>query len=263
MTDLELIADAAEEAGALALELFKAGLNIEKKADGTPVTDADLAVDALLTERLRAARPDYAWLSEETADNTDRLSVSRVFIVDPIDGTRAYMRGKPWWAVSIAVVEDGSPVAGVVCASALNERYQATAGGGATLNGAAIQPSKTATLEGCRMLGDAAMFAHPAWRTPWPPMTIESRNAIAYRMALVAAGTFDAALALSAKSEWDIAAAALIATEAGAVVSDHKGEPFAFNTPKAKARSLICAAPGVYPLILTRTAPIDLPNSAP
>jgi myo-inositol-1(or 4)-monophosphatase len=260
VTDLELIADAAQEAGALALKLFKAGLNIEKKADGTPVTDADLAVDAFLTERLRAARPDYAWLSEETADNTDRLSARRVFIVDPIDGTRAYMRGKPWWAISIAVVQDGRPVAGVVDAAALDERYLATAGGGATLNGRPIHASATTTLEGCRMLGDEKMFAHPAWARPWPPMVIESRNAIAYRMALVAAGTFDAALALSAKSEWDIAAAALIAAEAGAVVCDHKGEPFAFNTPKAKARSLICAAPGVFPLILARTSPIDLPN---
>ena len=260
MTDLELIADAAEEAGALALKLFKAGLNIEKKPDGTPVTDADLAVDAFLTERLRAARPDYAWLSEETADNTDRLSARRVFIVDPIDGTRAYMRGKPWWAVCIAVVRDGAPVAGVVHAAALGERYEAAAGAGATLNGRPIHASRTDRLEGARMLVDAAMFAHPAWREPWPAMTIESRNAVAYRMALVASGAFDAAVALSAKSEWDIAAAALIAAEAGAVVSDHKGASFAFNTPKARARSLICAAPGVYPLILAKTSPIDLPH---
>ncbi len=262
MTDLELIVDAAEEAGALALKLFKDGLTIEKKSDGTPVTDADLAVDALLTERLRAARPDYAWLSEETADNVDRLSARRVFIVDPIDGTRAYMRGKPWWAVCIAVVEDGQPTAGVVHAAALNERYEAAAGAGAgaTLNGRPIHASRTTALENARMLGDEAMFAHPAWAKPWPPMTIDSRNAVAYRMALVASGAYDAAVALSHKSEWDIAAAALIATEAGAIVSDHKGEAFVFNTPKARARSLICAAPGVYPLILARTAPIDLPN---
>ncbi len=260
MTDLDLIADAAAEAGALAVKLFAAGLEIEKKSDGTPVTDADLAVDRLLKARLTAARPDYAWLSEETADNTDRLSARRLFIVDPIDGTRAYMRGKPWWAVCIAVVEDGRPVAGVVYAAALDERYQALEGEGATLNGRPIHASKTTALEGCRMLGDAKMFAHPAWRTPWPPMTIESRNAVAYRMALVASGQDDAAVALSSKSEWDIAAAALIATEAGAVVSDHKGKAFAFNTPKAKARSLICAAPGVYSLILARTSPIDLPQ---
>ena len=260
MTDLELIADAAAEAGALAVKLFAGGLQIEKKPDGTPVTDADLAVDSLLKTRLTAARPDYAWLSEETADNTDRLTAKRLFIVDPIDGTRAYMRGKPWWAVCIAVVEDGRPLTGVVYAAALDEHYQAVEGQGATLNGQPIHASKTTALEGCRMLGDEKMFAHPAWRQPWPSMTIESRNAIAYRMALVASGKDDAAVALSSKSEWDVAAAALIATEAGAEVSDHKGLPFAFNTPKAKARSLICAAPGVYPLILARTSPIDLPE---
>jgi myo-inositol-1(or 4)-monophosphatase len=260
LTDLELIVDAAAEAGALAVKLFAAGLNIEKKADGTPVTDADLAVDALLTRRLRQARPDYAWLSEETADNTERLTARKLFIIDPIDGTRAYMRGKPWWAICIAVVADGVPVAGVVNAAALDERYEATLGGGATLNGAPIHAAGTSVLEGARMLGDEKMFAHPAWATPWPPMTIEARNAIAYRMALVGAGTFDAAVALSRKSEWDVAASALIATEAGARVSDHKGRPFAFNTPKARVPSLICATASLYPLILQRTAPIDLPD---
>jgi myo-inositol-1(or 4)-monophosphatase len=258
VNDLDLITDAAAEAGALAKRLFKAGLTIEKKADGSPVTDADTAVDALLTERLRAARPDYGWLSEETADDPQRLGKRRVFIVDPIDGTRAFMRGKPWWAVCIAVVEAGKPVAAVVDAAALDELYRASAGGGATLNGRPIHPSRTDGLDGCRMLGDEKMFGHPAWKTPWPPMDIQSRNAIAYRMALVASGAFDAAVALSAKSEWDLAAAALIAEEAGAIVSDHKGRPLAFNTPMAKAPSLICAAPRLYPLILKRTSPIDL-----
>jgi myo-inositol-1(or 4)-monophosphatase len=260
VTDLELIADAAEEAGALALKLLNSGLNIEKKPDGTPVTDADLAVDALLKRRLREARPDYAWLSEETADNTERLSARRLFIVDPIDGTRAYMRGKPWWAVCIAVVDEHQPVAGVIYAGALQERYDAVLGGGAHLNGAPIHPSKTTALDGARMLGDEKMFAHPAWRTPWPPMTIASRNAVAYRIASVASGAFDAAVALSAKMEWDVAAAALIAQEAGAAISDHKGEAYVFNTPRARVKSVICATSPLYPLILERTSPIDLSN---
>jgi myo-inositol-1(or 4)-monophosphatase len=258
VTDLELIVDAAAEAGALAQRLLLAGLDIHCKADGTPVTNADLAVDQLLKERLLAARPDYGWLSEETADDPARLAKSKLFIVDPIDGTRAYMRGKPWWVVSIAVVQDGRPVAGAIDAPACNEQYAAEAAKGATLNGRQIRASVATGLEGCRMLGDEKMFAHPAWQTPWPPMAIENRNSVAYRMALVAAGAGDAAVALSAKYEWDIAAAALIAEEAGARVSDHKALPFAFNTAAAKARSLICAAPGLYPLILKRTSPIDL-----
>jgi myo-inositol-1(or 4)-monophosphatase len=258
VTDLELIADAAAEAGALAQRLLTSGLDIQRKADGTPVTDADLAVDRFLKARLLAARPDYGWLSEETADDPARLGKSKLFIVDPIDGTRAYMHGKPWWVVSIAVVEDGRSVAGVLDAPACGERYAAADGKGATMNGRPIRASAATALEGCRMLGDEKLFAHPAWKTPWPPMAIETRNAVAYRMALVAAGAGDAAVALSAKHEWDIAAAALIAEEAGAKISDHKGLAFAFNTPKAKARSLICAAPGLYPLILKRTSPIDL-----
>ena len=114
--DLELIVAAALEAGRLAVQMRDAGLSVEIKADNTQVTNADLATDALLTQRLRAARPDYGWLSEETADNTDRLSNRRLFVVDPIDGTRAFIRDRPWWAVSIAVVEDGLPIAGVVFA---------------------------------------------------------------------------------------------------------------------------------------------------
>lgn len=257
--DLTLLIDAAREAGALALARRTPDLAIERKADGSPVTSADLEVDALLTKRLRGARPDYGWLSEETADNPDRLKAERVFVVDPIDGTRAYMRGKPWFVVALAVVEHGKPIAAAIFAPALNELYGATLGGGAHMNGVAIAASATKSLTGAAMLGDEKMFAHPAWAEPWPPMRIEARNAIALRMALVAGGTFDAAVALSRKHEWDIAAGALIAMEAGAVVCDHKGAPLSFNNPSAACPSLVCAAPALAPLILARTRPIDLP----
>jgi myo-inositol-1(or 4)-monophosphatase len=258
--DLTLLTDAAREAGALALKRRTPGLEIEKKSDGSPVTSADLEVDAFLTEALRGARPDYGWLSEETADNPDRLACARVFMVDPIDGTRAYIRGKPWFVVSLAVVEQGRPIVAAIFAPALDELYVATAGGGAALNGAPIHPSPRDALEDAAMLGDAKMFAHPAWKKPWPSMRIQERNAIAYRMALVAAGTFDAAVALSPKHEWDLAAGVLIAEEAGAAAVDHKGRPLVFNTPRALCPSLVCAAPALAPLILARTRPIDLPE---
>src|SRR3546814_10253556 len=124
-SDLELIVQAAHEAGELAATLRRRGLEVEyKPGDSTPVTNADLAADALLTERLRGARPDYGWLSEETADAPDRLRRKRLFVVDPIDGTRAFLNDKPWWAVSIAVVEAHRPVAGVVFAPQLEETYR-------------------------------------------------------------------------------------------------------------------------------------------
>lgn len=259
--DLSLILAAAHEAGALARELRHAGLEVEYKGeDGTPLTNADLAADQLLTERLRTARPDYGWLSEETADDTARLERRRIFVVDPIDGTRAFLNGLPWWSVAIAVVEDGAPVAGVVYAPETNETYAAMAGAGATLNGAAIGPSRAAELEGCRMAGDAAVFRHPAWPQPWPQMQIEKRSSTAYRMCLVAAGAFDAAVAPVRKADWDVAAGDLIAREAGCFVGDHTGAGFTYNRPRPSQASLICATPALAPLILNRVGHIGRAN---
>jgi myo-inositol-1(or 4)-monophosphatase len=255
--DLDLIREAALEGGRLALEARAEGLKVWSKPGGSPVTDADLAVDTLLKLRLKAARPNYGWLSEETADDEARLGVRRLFVVDPIDGTAAYLRHKPWFTVCVAVVEDGRPTAGVVHAPELGETYEATAGGGAWLNGAPIAPSTRTELDDCAMLGDARMFADPRWPRPWPAMCVESRNSIAYRMALVASGVFDAALALSPKNDWDLAAADLIASEAGAFVGDHRGHPFVYNRPAPQQRSLLCAAPGLSELILQRVGHID------
>jgi myo-inositol-1(or 4)-monophosphatase len=259
-SDLALIREAAQQAGQLALDLRQAGLTTETKSDGTPVSNADLAVDALLKATLAEARPDYGWLSEETADDPARLGRQRLFVVDPIDGTRAYVKGRPWWAVSIAVVEAGRPIAGVIFAPDVEESYHATLGQGAWRNGSPIRPSDTADIEDCAMLADAPMFKHPAWPRPWPEMNVVSRNSVAYRLCLVASGDFDAALALSSKAEWDLAAADLIATEAGCLVTNHKGATFHYNQVVPKMRSLVCAGPALHRLILERVAPIKLPE---
>ena len=259
-SDLDLILEAARRAGGLAVSLRQVGLTTETKSDNTPVSNADIAVDSLLKSMLGAARPDYGWLSEETVDDPARLQRARVFVVDPIDGTRAYVKDRPWWGVSIAVVDDGQPTVGVVYAPDVEETYYAVAGGGAWRNGAAIQTSQTADVEDCAMLADAPMFSHPAWPQPWPPMQVTSRNSVAYRLCLVASGDFDAALALSPKSEWDLAAADLIATEAGCLVTNHKGETFRYNQVKPTMRSLVCAGPALHGLILDRVRAINLPD---
>lgn len=251
--DLALIIAAAREAGALAQDLRRQGLEVDYKGeDRSPVTNADLAADRLLTDHLRAARPDYGWLSEETADDTDRLQRDRIFVVDPIDGTRAYLKDQPWWSVSIAVVDGDQSVAGVVFAPDLDQMFAAVAGKGATLNGEPIRPSDTEVLEDCRMIGDPRMFAHPAWPVPWPPLRAEPRNSTALRMALVASGEFDATLTIAPKSDWDVAAGDLIAREAGCVVCDHFGADYRYNREHPAQRSLICAAPGMAPLIMAR-----------
>ncbi|MBA4786696.1 MAG: 3'(2'),5'-bisphosphate nucleotidase CysQ, partial [Brevundimonas sp.] len=128
--DLELIRQAALDAGALALAEREAGLKVEAKVGGSPVTSGDLAVDAMLKDRLLAARPDYGWLSEETADSSERLSKCRIFVVDPVDGTVAYMKRQPWWCTPIAVVEDGQVVAAVIHAPEVQETYAAVRNGG-------------------------------------------------------------------------------------------------------------------------------------
>jgi myo-inositol-1(or 4)-monophosphatase len=245
---------------ALALQLRDGGLSISLKEGASPVTNADLAADALLKERLRAARPDYGWLSEETADDADRLSRRRLFVVDPIDGTRAFLNDKPWWAVSIAVVEGARPTAGVVFAPQLEETYAAAAGAGATLNGRPIHASAVTALEGCGMVADARLFALPRWREPWPSMRVAQRNSTAYRMCLVASGAFDAAVTLMSKHDWDLAAADLIGGEAGCFVGDATGAAFVYNGPRPVQANLICAAPGLAPLILDRVSHIAAPT---
>lgn len=248
--DLALLRECAVEAGDIALARLKKGLKVRSKPGGSPVTDADLAVDAFLTERLRAARPHYGWLSEETADDPARLARPRIFVVDPIDGTTAFMKHRPWFSVALAVVEDGQAVAGVVHAPALSETYEAAAGSGARLNGDTIAPSAARTLRDCAMLGDPAAFQGESW----PPMRVARRNSIAYRMALVAAGAFDAAVAATPKYDWDVAAGAAIATEAGACVTDHLGRPYRFNKPEPRQPGLLCAAPGVHTQLVAKYA---------
>jgi myo-inositol-1(or 4)-monophosphatase len=260
VSDLDLIVEAARAVGETAIQLQSEGLRIWGKEGGTPVTNADIEVDNLLKAMLLQAKPEYGWLSEETADDPARLTRKRLFVVDPIDGTVAFMKYKPWWSVSIAVVEDGQPIAGVVHAPELDETFTAVRGQGAHMNGEPIRASGTSALLNSGMLGDAKMFAHPAWKTPWPDMRIEARNSIAYRLCLVADGRFDAALAMSSKSEWDLAAADLIRSEAGALLTDHKGRSFSYNKPVPLMPSLICAAPAMHPLILERVRHIDLPN---
>jgi myo-inositol-1(or 4)-monophosphatase len=262
--DRTLVEAAAREAGRLARSYFGGHYKTWDKGKGQPVTDADIAVDRFLHDTLLSARPDYGWLSEETRDDPARRDFRRIFVVDPIDGTVAFIKGRPHFSVAVAVVEDTRPIAAAVYNPVLDECFTAARGEGATLNGAAIHASACAQIEGCRMLGDKAMFAHPGWsappNTPWPPMHIETRNSIAYRMALVADGRFDAALALSAKCDWDLAAADLIVHEAGGRVTDHRGGLLHYNGVKPLQRTMLCAAPGLHPLLVEKLAHLNLPS---
>lgn len=251
---------AVREGGALALEHFNAGVKAWQKADDTPVTKADLAVDALLKERLLTARPDYGWLSEETEDDTTRLTTARQWIVDPIDGTRAFVKGRPHFAVVAALIENGRPICGAIYNPATDEFFEAQTGHGALLNNAPISVSTRAEVEGCRMLGAADMFRHPAWPRTWPPMDVSTRNSIAYRGALVASGDFDAMLVMTWKNDWDIAAADLIVHEAGGHMTDHRGNGLTYNGADPRHRSVVAAGPALHAALHGRIGDIVLPG---
>ena len=260
--DLVLLEESVREAGKIARSFFGGTYKRWDKSKGNPVTEADLAVDQFLSEHLRRARPDYGWLSEETEDDTSRLKAPAVFVVDPIDGTVAFMKGRPHFTICAGVVFDGRPVAGVVYNPITDECFTARVGDGAFLNGSPIAVSRRSEVENCRMLGDKPMFSHPAWNNPpnvpWPAMQIETRNSIAYRMALVASGEFDAMMALSAKHDWDLAAAEIIVREAGGLVSTHTGAIVRYNSQVTLQPSVVAAGPQLHAHLLARISHLNL-----
>jgi myo-inositol-1(or 4)-monophosphatase len=261
---LTLLEQSVRDAGKIARGYFGGAFKQWDKSKGNPVTEADIEIDRYLHKTLRAARPDFGWLSEETEDDPARLATQSQFVVDPIDGTIAFMKGRPHFTICAGVVTGGVPVAGAVYNPIAEECFVARSGGGAFLNGTAIHVSGRAELEGCRMLSDKAMLAHPAWdkppNRPWPPMHIESRNSIAYRMALVACGQFDATLALSSKRDWDLAAAQVVVTEAGGLVTTHTGATLGYNRHNTIHPSLVVAGPKLHAGILARVAHLELPR---
>ncbi|MFT3973976.1 MAG: 3'(2'),5'-bisphosphate nucleotidase CysQ [Amaricoccus sp.] len=253
MIDAELLASAVREAGALALARVGApGTVVEKPDGGGPVSEADLAVDRLLRDRLLSARPDYGWLSEETEDSTARLAATRAFVIDPIDGTRAYLAGQPTWAISAAIVEAGEPIAGVVHMPALGKTYAARRGAGATRNGRPIAPSARSELDGAEVLANANQLAPGFWPGGIPSVARQFRPSIAYRLCLVAEGRFDATLTFRPSWEWDVAAGDLIAREAGALVTDGRGQRLAFNRPDPRVAGIIVAPAPLHAALLAR-----------
>lgn len=252
--DLALLIAAAQLAGKIALSHWKASPQVWEKPDGQgPVSAADLAVNDALEEFLRATRPDYGWLSEETPDTAARLSTPAQFVVDPIDGTRSFLQGDSAFSHALAVVRDGRVTAGVVYLPAMDKLYAATLQGPATLNGAGITAASPAGA--ARVLASKSTLAPNHWPGGVPSLHRHFRAGMAWRMCLVAQGAFDATLALRPSWEWDIAAGALIATRAGARVSDRHGQELRFNAPDPRSAGLVVASPDLHADLVARLAP--------
>jgi len=246
VNDLDLLISAARDAGVLALDHARRAPQITEKPDGAgPVTDADLAVNALFEERLRSARPDYGWLSEESPDDASRHARDRVFIIDPIDGTRSFIAGTRDWAHSIAVAEAGEVVAAVVYLPARDALYAAAKGQGAGLNGAPLAPG--AASHPPHVLTAKPSLAPEHWHAGAPPpLERHFRSSLAWRLCLVAEGRFDAMLTLRPAWEWDIAAGALIVAEAGRQITDRRAKALRFNGVEPLLDGVVAGAGPVH-----------------
>lgn len=259
--DRALLNAAVREAGRIALTYYQTDLKTWMKGADDIVTEADIAVNDQLQKSLAVARLAYGWLSEESKDNAHRLTCERVWVVDPIDGTRAFAKGRPHFTISVALVEAGRPVVAALFNPATDEFFEAEVDAGALLNGAAIKVGTRPTIEGARMAAFAPMFKHPAWTIPWPEMDIIERNSVAYRIALVACNEVDAALALNTKNDWDLAAADLILHEAGGKLTSHDGKLLIYNREVPRHRSLLAAGPALYGPLFERVGALKLPNA--
>jgi len=245
LSDVELAAQAARVAGKIGLQYFGQKPDVWIKGKDSPVSEADIAIDTYLKETLLRARPHYGWLSEETEDNDARLSKERIFIVDPIDGTRGFIQGTENWMVSIAVVENGKPTVGVLYGPVMDRLYLASAGGGATCNGVAISASNSAALSD-------GEFSIPARIADTIQENLESQftrarhiHSLAYRIALVADGSLAGTIARPHARDWDVAAADLIVREAGGVFTGLNGSLPRYNRKSTKHDWLLASGQAV------------------
>jgi myo-inositol-1(or 4)-monophosphatase len=238
--DAVLLKDTVREAGALAQSMFRTELKKWTKGASSPVSEADIAVNDLLEARLRTATPDYGWLSEESADDDSRLSRRLTWIVDPIDGTRNYLNGHDDWCVSVALVEDASPVLAAVFAPTSDEFFFAARGRGTTLNGAAVQAAPGSALDFARVAGPKPMVER--LNTAGGEIRLHPRiGSLALRLCRVAHGALDAAFAGGNSHDWDLAAADLIVQEADGRMSDLSGEPILYNRREVAHGVLVAA----------------------
>jgi myo-inositol-1(or 4)-monophosphatase len=254
--DLALLTDAAREAGEVAKSFFQRNPDVTHKPDGAgPVTEADLAVDTMLATVLQNARADYGWLSEETEDGAARLSTARQFVIDPIDGTRAFIDGSKDWAHSLAIIEDGCVTDAVIYLPMHDLMFTAALGTGAFCNGVAINATQVA-MQDATVLGARPNFEPRFWKGgAVPPIKRAFRSSLAYRLALVAQGRFDGMLTLRPSWEWDIAAGALIVTEAGGTATDQHGAPLRFNNPHPQVPGVLTGGAQLHADLLARLEP--------
>ena len=251
--DLDLALTATRAAGECAMRYFRTAYRRWEKGPGQVVTEADVAIDRLLKERLLAERPGYGWLSEESEDDPARLGRRCVWIVDPIDGTRSFAEGTPEFSISVALVEDGTAVLGIVLNPATDELFAAARGQGTTLNGKPARATGRQALPGARIV--ASRFESKRHHFPeiLPDVEVTTIGSLAYKLALVACGRFDGYLSWRRTHDWDIAGAAALLAEAGGTLTDADGRPIALNREHPVHDGLVAAGDELFGPLLRAT----------
>ncbi|HEU4684423.1 MAG TPA: 3'(2'),5'-bisphosphate nucleotidase CysQ [Nitrospira sp.] len=254
--ELQLLVDSVNEAGRRALELARTGFDVHMKHDRSPVTTADLEVERILHAMQRRHFPDDGWLSEESPDDLSRLNRPRVWIIDPIDGTKAYVNGLPEFCISAALVERGSPVLAAILNPSTDELFTAINGKGLFLNGTPVRPPKPGTFP--VVMVNPWEHRRGRWQALHQTVDCRPMYSIANALTLVAAGRVAGAITAEPENEWDLAAAVLLIQEAGGRIEDAVGRSFSFNQPKPRFRGLIALAPGtddgLYRVLSTQVA---------
>ena len=246
MQELEVAVDAARRGGAIVRKYFKGDYEVHEKAPDNPLTIADTEADAAIKACVLEAFPDDGWLSEETRDSPARLAKSRVWIVDPLDGTKEFVQNIPEFCVCVAFVVDGVVQVGV-CYNPVEEKlFAAARGQGTTLNGAPVRCTPTTALATATVLASRSEVKRGEWKDYESLMNVKPTGSVAYKFALISAGEYDATFSLTPKNEWDICAGTMLVEEAGGVVTDRYGRPLTFNNEKTLLPGLIATGAALY-----------------
>lgn len=249
--EASILEQAMRRAGSEIRKIAAAGFETQYKSNQDPLTTADLAANEVLKGMLTEAFPSYGWLSEETVDNRDRLNADRVWVVDPIDGTKEFVQGIPEFSISVALVDHGEPILGAVYNPSTDEYFQAIRGAGASLNGSSLIKERPVAGR-LSILGSRSEMKRGEFKEFEEDFDIRAVGSIAYKLALVAAGKADATFSLGPKNEWDIAAGVLLVEEAGGTAVDKGFARFVFNQPNTLVSGIIAGSGASFPIVKQR-----------
>lgn len=248
--ELTVAVEAARAAGIIVRQWYEGDYTVREKSSDSPVTEADIEANQQISAMVRGAFPEDGWLSEETRDSPERLTKARVWVVDPLDGTKEFIKHIPEFCVCIGLVENGVPVLGVSYNPVREELFAAARGQGVTLNGATVHVSIEGNLSAGRFLASRSEADRGEWDAFQGILRVELTGSVAYKLALIAAGRGDATFSLTPKNEWDVCAGAALIAEAGGRITDRFGRPLRFNQQDTKLPGIIASNAHLYEPIL-------------